>query len=86
MKKEVDLGIWNLSAQHAREKKKKKMMMMIVVNPDDISTLPIISNAVGKGLIDVNIVDPGMVFIRLALWVVRYLLVEHRPQDRLAVP
>ena len=84
MKKEVDLGVWNLSAQHAREEKKKKMM--IVVNPDDISTLPILSNAVGKGLIGVNIVDPGMVFIRLALWVVRYLLVEHRPQDRLAVP
>jgi hypothetical protein len=83
MKKEVDLGVWNLSAQHAREEKKK---MMIVVNPDDISTLPILSNAVGKGLIGVNIVDPGMVFIRLALWVVRYLLVEHRPQDRLAVP
>lgn len=55
------------------------------MNPDHIPTFPVLENSVCKGLIDVDIVDPGVIFICLALRIIRNLVVEHGPEDGLAV-
>jgi hypothetical protein len=53
MKKETNLGIWQLLADHGRDEEK-----VVVMNPDNISTLVILDNGVCKGLVDIDIVDP----------------------------
>lgn len=58
---------------------------MVVMNPDDIALLVILGNAIRKGFVDFDIIDPRMVFICLALWVIWNLIVEDRPKDGLAV-
>jgi len=53
--------------------------------PDDISTLPILDNLVGKILIHFDIVNPGVILICFALWVIRNLVMEDWPKDLFAV-
>lgn len=53
--------------------------------PDDISTLPILHNLVRKILIHLDIVNPGVILVSLALWVIRNLVMEDWPKDLFAV-
>ena len=79
MKEETDLGLWNLLANHSRNKKQ-----MVIVNPDNITSLPVLDNLVGKGLVHVDVVLPRVILVCLALGVVGDLVMEDGPEDVLA--
>ena len=55
------------------------------MNPDNISTLPILNDLIREGLVHLDIIDPGVILICLALRVVRNLIVEYGPEDLLAI-
>lgn len=79
MKEESNLGIRKLLANHAGNQQQ-----MVVVDPDDITTLPILDNLVCKCLVDVNVKLPRVIFVCLALGIVGYLVMKDWPQDLLA--
>lgn len=79
VKEEANLGIWQLLANHLGHEEQ-----MVIVNPDDIAALVIAHNLVGKGLVDLDIVDPGVVLVRLALGIVGNLVVEDGPENLFA--
>lgn len=57
---------------------------MVVMNPDDISSLPVLDNLVCKGLVDLDIILPRMILIGFTFGIVRDLIMENRPEDLLA--
>jgi hypothetical protein len=80
MKEESNLGIWELLPHHGRNQEE-----MIVMNPDDISTLPVLDNLVRKSLVDFHVVDPRVIFVGLALGIIRNLIMKNGPKNLLAV-
>lgn len=79
MKEEADLCVWDLFADHARHKQK-----VVVMHPDGVATLICGDDSVGEGLVDVDVVIPRMISISLALWMIRNLIVEDRPENGFA--
>ena len=55
------------------------------MNPDSVSALVAFHDFVRECLVDITVELPAVVGVRLALWMVRDMVVEDRPQDRLAV-
>lgn len=55
------------------------------MNPDHISTFPVLDNLVRESLIDLDIIDPRVILVRLALRVIGNLVMEDRPQNLLAI-
>jgi hypothetical protein len=58
---------------------------VIIIDPDGVTTLVILGDAVGKRLVDFDVVLPRVVFIRFALGTVGNLVVEDGPKHGLAV-
>ena len=58
---------------------------MVVVNPNDVATLVVCNNLVGKVLVDISVKLPRVVFVRLTLWMIRNLIMEDWPEDSFAV-
>lgn len=77
---EADLSIRELLADHSWNKKQ-----VIVMDPDHVATLVRLDDLVGKGLVQVLVVDPRVILVRLALRVVGNLVVENWPENGLAV-
>jgi hypothetical protein len=58
---------------------------VVVVDPDNVTPLVVLHDAVGKCLVDLDVEAPRVVEEGLALGVVRDDVVEDGPQDGLAV-
>lgn len=79
MEEKSNLGIGNLLPDHSRDQEK-----VVVVNPDCVAFLPVLNNFVGERLVDLDVVLPRVILVRLALGIVGNLVVEDRPQNLLA--
>ena len=79
MEEKPNLGLGNLLPNHSRDQEQ-----VVIVDPDCVTLLPVLNNFVRERLVDVDIVLPGMILVRLALGIVRNLVVEDGPQDLLA--
>lgn len=55
------------------------------MDPHNIATLVVLGNAIGKGLIDLDIVLPGVILVRFALGAVGNLVVKDGPEHALAI-
>ena len=80
MQEETNLSVRQHFADHTRHKKQ-----MVIVYPDCVTALETGDDLVCKGLIEASVELPRVVFVGFALRVVRDLIMENRPKDRLAV-
>ena len=58
---------------------------MVVVDPDDISTFPVLDDLVRKSLVDLHVINPRMIFVGFALGIIRNLIMENGPKNLLGV-